>query len=230
MKKIKLLLLLSIVAAFSTNNVSAHSDDITKVDNMTEQEEQFFSADNVISTETEEVDINGEKTEFVLQEFSDTVPILTYSGEPTFVERRGLEILDKSVFDERQSKINSRINTNDRYADGRGTYLYAEITYTKTAVPNTGLTNYNMTYLYCNSSGSTLTAYSVTYGQSGVTATFAPINQIKTVNLDTTLKTYSTSVNWKPIANGYNVSSAYIGMTQKYTCRGWTNSWQFSIF
>ncbi|MCI8849943.1 MAG: hypothetical protein HFE82_00145 [Erysipelotrichaceae bacterium] len=225
MKKTKLFLALTLIASLCVNNVYAHESELEPIDNMSEKEEKLFNKENVVTTMAHEVIVDGEKKEFILQEFSENTPVPTLNGEYTYVARKGLEILEKNVFDERQSKLNSRITTTDRYADGRGTYLYVEIVYTKTPTNNSTYSNYNMSSIYCNSSGSTLTKYSVTYGQSGFSSSFAPVTQSKTVNVDPVIKTFSTKLSWKPVIN-YN---ATVGVTQTYTTRGWTHKWAFNL-
>lgn len=142
-------------------------------------------------------------------------------------------MIEKDLYDE--AVIASRSSeSSEQYTDGRGTYLYTEIHYTKSSILGTFYTNYDMTYIYCNSSGSTLTSYSITYGQTGFTGatsslTGTHVTQCDTVDINTTTKTFETYPSYVPVMDGESVLQGYVGVTQNYNCRGYENSFTHNL-
>lgn len=153
------------------------------------------------------------------------------SSETLYKVVAGRQILTEAEYQERQNEPKTRATLTDSWEDGRGTNLYIEIVYSVTKVNGDNAATFKT--LYCNSSGSTLSAYSVTYGVTGTRQdTNVAYTRTKSEKIDTTLKTFDKNIEstmgWPPMYFGPG-NELEMGATQYYTCRGYSNHWSVSI-
>lgn len=232
MKYIKKILICTAVSALCCFNLSSiHAIDTSSYNGNANEHNIFISqyTDGNIKIDQTKEGI------FYIQDFKKVVEMPTLKsaismGLSTYKVTLGREILNQKEFKARTHEQKSRATTSDSHDDGRGTHVYAEIVYTKGSRGDMSI--WNMKSIYCNASGSTLSKYSVTYGQSGPRASnYMPIHQSKTSNINTTYKTFSTNLNWEPVLSGgsWGPGSGVVGMTQTFTSHGYSNKWTFNL-
>ena len=228
MKRMAKLFLAVFVAALlsSPATINAESDVTT-----TDATQTVFSEDNLDGSLKVE---NTEDGNLYIQDFKEKVEVPSTraaSSAKIYTVIDGREILTEEEFIERKNAPKTRATLTDSYNDGRGTHLYVEIVYSQQKIKGENAAKFMS--LYCNSSGSTLSSYSVTFGQSGVNQNNGGgFSRRVTENISTTKKTFSRNIdstyNWPALYFGPG-NEMVIGATQYYNCRGYSKSWTVNV-
>ena len=231
MKKLTKLLLAIFITTLLSAPAKIHAASDNPTDTTTDKTQTVFSSEHLDGNLKVE---NTTEGKMYIQDFKEIVEVpLTrgISSEKIYKVFAGREILTEEEFIERKNAPKTRATLSDSYSDGRGTHLYAEIVYSQQTVRGSNAAKYIS--VYCNSSGSTLSSYSVTYGQRGVNQnTGKAYSKYVTENINLTLKTFSRNVedtyDWPPMYFGPG-NDLLMSATQNYNCRGYTNSWMLTI-
>lgn len=230
MKKMaKLFLALFIAALLSAPaKINAETDVST---NTTDANQTVFSEDNLDGNLKVE---NTKDGNLYIQDFREEVEVPSTraaSSEKIYKVIAGREILTEEEFIERKTAPKTRTTITDSYNDGRGTHLYIEIVYSQQTIKGENAAKFMS--LYCNSSGSTLSSYSVRYGQIGVNQnTGKSFSKYINENINTTYKTFNKNINstynWPALYFGPG-NDMLMGATQTYNCRGYSKSWTVNV-